>query len=143
MVTLIEAIPPSLLGSKIHLFHEGYQPGLKTRSTPDRNLCGQFTHRAQWERRIPLAEAVAAGWGTDEFTPATPDYVHVWKTWQWCRACLGHAIAVAGLLHQVTAMLVKGDEPKCQRPEQCAGCTGPTCTKGERFARDHNLEGTT
>lgn len=110
----LEAIPPTLLGSKIHLFSAGYQPGPKKRRDPDRNMCGQFTSLVQWERRIPLAEAVALGWGTEGFTPATPDYVHVWKHWAWCRGCIGHAAAETGLLAQVIAMLVKCDNEKCQ-----------------------------
>lgn len=136
---IIEAIPPTLLGSKIHLHLAGYQPSEKTRTPPDRNMCGQFTHRTQWEMRIPLAEALRLGWGHPSFKPDTPDYVHTWKTWVWCRACVGHGTAAQGILHQVVAMLVAEREEKCQRPERCAGCTGKTCTKGERFARDHGL----
>lgn len=137
----LEAIPPSLLGSKIHLYQEGYQPGAKTRSAPDRNLCGQFTHRAQWDRRIPLAEAVELGWGREGFTPDTPEYVHVWKHWEWCRGCIGHAVFIAGMLDDTVASLaVDPTKVECQRPERCAGCTGRTCTKNERFARDHNLQ---
>lgn len=29
----------------------------------------------------------------------------------------------------------------CERPDRCVGCTGPTCTKGERFALDHKPQG--
>lgn len=141
MVSL-EAIPPSWLGGKIHLYKEGYQPGSKSRRGGHTPTCGVFVHIGQWQARVPLAQALAEGWGTPEFNPPRPAYMVNARQWDWCRACLGHAVFIAGLLADVLDQLTAPTPAKveCHRPERCAGCEGPTCTKGERFARDHGLE---
>jgi hypothetical protein len=142
----LEAIPPSWLGGKIHLYSEGYQPGNKSRRGGHTPPCGVFVHIGQWELRVPLAEAVAAGWGTPAFIPPLPPTVQQGRQWHWCRACIGHALFIVGLLPDVIASLAGHGWPaapperECLRPERCAGCTGRTCTKGERFARDHGLQ---
>ena len=43
------------------------------------------------------------------------------------------------ILAAITPVLAGEPVEYCQRPERCAGCTdpGPTCLKGERFARDY------
>lgn len=92
----LEAIPPSWLGGKIHLFEADYLPGSKSRRVEHTPVCGVFIHRAQWDLRVPLAEAVTAGWGTKDFIPPLPPTVRGGKQWHWCRPCIGHALFIAG-----------------------------------------------
>lgn len=143
-LTNLEAIPPSPMGSKIHLFQQGYRPGNKHRRGGDHTPpCGVFVHIRQWEMRVPLAQAVREGWGNGTFQPALPPYVSPGKPWAWCRSCIGHALFIVGTLTTVVAQLAQqptATSRVCLRPDRCAGCTGRTCTKSERYARDHGLE---
>jgi hypothetical protein len=101
-----EAIAPAWLGSKIHIFLEGYQPGKKTRTLSFQPMCGQFT--SSRARRVPLAQALQ--WPDRVFDEDDPR-----KTRTWCAACVGHAAGAAGLLPDFVEQIALGTHDKWER----------------------------
>jgi hypothetical protein len=89
-------------GAVIHLSSPGYQPGAKTRSCRDvDSLCGVLVSR---QPTAPLAEAVS--WPDTHKDCGCPR-----PGWRWCRACLGHAATLAGVVDQVLNAIIKADKP--------------------------------
>lgn len=85
-------------GLILHLHSPGYQPGAKPRPTTYAHaLCNISVHR---DPLVPLPDGLnLKPTGTDP-RPA----------WRWCRVCVGHAVAIAGLDHQVLTWIATGRE---------------------------------
>lgn len=113
---VFEAITPRWLGWKIHIYVAGYQPGPKRRGIPEGTpLCGAFVHRGA--RRVPLGDALR--WPerhvpTDKYDPPL-------HQWVWCRACVGHAVYLGGLLDETIATLATTEV----KAENVQGHLGP------------------
>lgn len=89
-------------GTVVHLAQVGYQPGKKRRSIrDDGSLCNVLVSR---QDRVPLADALR--WPN----PDDGSAVRPGLPWSWCRSCIGHAAAIAGLssavLSQVASAVV-------------------------------------
>lgn len=92
----IFAVKPNL-GSVVHLSSPGYEPGKKTRSIRDSaTLCNTGVARAE---KVPLAEALE--WPN----PAPAALLQPARSWTWCRVCIGHATAMAGLSTEVLVLV--------------------------------------
>lgn len=102
-MTEIFAVPLSPFGHFAHLYLPGYQPGKKARSSGVHHpLCGSQNAPIDIDQVVPLALALQNWSNPDKATELRGP-----MAWEWCRSCVGHAAAVAGLqrsvLHQVTA----------------------------------------
>jgi hypothetical protein len=76
-------------GTVVHLAQLGYQPGKKRRSIRDDcSLCNVGVPR---QERVPLSEALR--WPN----PDNGSAIRPGLPWSWCRPCIGHAAAIAGL----------------------------------------------
>lgn len=86
-------------GTVVHLAQEGYEPGKKHRSIRDHcSLCNVGFSR---QERVPLAEALK--WpNPDPGSLLLPP-----RKWTWCRACIGHAVTLAGLSDVVLGRVVE------------------------------------
>ena len=97
-MTEIFAVKPNL-GSVVHLSSPGYEPGKKTRSIREScTLCNTGVARAE---KVPLAEALT--WPN----PAPASLLVPARAWSWCRVCVGHAVAMAGLSAEVLTQVVR------------------------------------
>ena len=87
-------------GLILHLQSPGYRPGPRQRSIGDSAaLCGYSVSR---DPLVPLREGLhLKPTGTDP-RPA----------WQWCRVCVGHAVALAGLDQHVLTWIATGREDR-------------------------------
>lgn len=102
-MTEILAIEPSPASSIIHLHIPGYQPGKKTRSIGDvASLCNGAT--ATRRPTAPLADALSWEGTHKDCGCRRPN-------WQWCRPCIGHAVAIARLQLDVLTMVAKAGQP--------------------------------
>jgi len=98
----IFAARPSALGATAHLYVPDYQPGKKKRSGGPSPLCGSQSFAVYQGDVVPLSEALR-----DWPTPDPSTVVRGTLAWEWCKPCLGHAVAVTGqqrpVLHLVVA----------------------------------------
>ncbi len=95
-MSMILAVAPSFMASKIHLYAEGYQPGAKRRGDYRRSayrmsLCGHG-RIGDDAVMVPIAQALAELWTNRRPGPQDPR-----PQWSWCRNCIGHALDLAGL----------------------------------------------
>ncbi|HYS41151.1 MAG TPA: hypothetical protein VEO01_36515 [Pseudonocardiaceae bacterium] len=85
-------------GLILHLHSPGYRPGPKPRGIGDSAaLCNYSIHG---DPLVPLRDGLhLKPTGTDP-RPA----------WRWCRSCIGHAVAIAGLDQEVLTWIATGTE---------------------------------
>lgn len=110
-MTEIFAVRPTPLGTTAHLYVPGYQPGKKARSSGDRSpLCGSQSLSVVRGDVVLLAEALQSWPNPDRVTELRGPVA-----WEWCKACIGHAVALAGqqrsVLHQVVTATLRFEEP--------------------------------
>lgn len=91
------ACKPGPSGHTVHLQSPDYRPGKKSRSICDSaSLCGVLVTGD----REPLPEALK--WPS----PAPATLLAPAREWAWCKPCVGHAAAMAGLCRQVLESVV-------------------------------------
>lgn len=95
-------------GRILHLRKPGYRPGAKARSIPD--VCALCNVSTQGCRLVPLREALGM----------MPSWAELCPGWSWCRSCVGHAVAIAGLPTEVLTWIVTA-----QPPQDAPGTAGP------------------
>jgi hypothetical protein len=86
------AVRPTGIGTVIHIYSPGYQPGKKPRRPAEVPMCNG-TCSVNERDLVPLADALH--WADpheacEHCDAHRPD-------WHWCRGCLGHALDASGL----------------------------------------------
>lgn len=98
-MTEIFAVPLSPFGHFAHLYASGYQPGKKRRSSGMHHpLCGSQNAPITIDDVTPLSQALRTWPNPDVGTPLRGPV-----SWEWCRPCIGHAVALAGIQREVLA----------------------------------------
>ncbi len=96
-MTDIFAVRPGPLGATAHLYVPGYQPGRKRRRPGNRSpLCGSQNATVNPADAVPLGQALQNWRNPDQSTELRQP-----MEWEWCKACIGHAVALAGLQRSV------------------------------------------
>ena len=99
----LEAVAPSHMGSKVHLYADGYQPGKKRRSSATMALCSSYI--SPQDQRAPFLEAL-------HWPQRVPTAEDNRPQRRWCLSCIGHAAAILGITDHMISVLAAATLPK-------------------------------
>ncbi len=124
----VTGAPASLLLSALVLLDQGKHPfevAVLNENDRAKLYQGRESRCAHWMHVLPMPRGASISM-TQEAQDDIAEHV---------KTC-----PILGAHRESKAAGTVGSTPVCQRPERCAGCTEPTCTKNERFSRDNAVQ---